>query len=90
MRFQWNQVLKQSRNAVCPKESCVYNEIGYCDEPFINYGNGDAECHEMTYRQVVQMLGLHPDKTGGVTQDGSAGRGDNNRNKRCPASPSKS
>lgn len=60
MRRQWNQYLKPVRDAVCPRESCVYNEHGYCDEPYINYGNGDAECHSMSYRQVVEILGVAP------------------------------
>lgn len=28
MRFQWNQKLKPARDVVCPRESCVYNELG--------------------------------------------------------------
>lgn len=71
MRFQWNHILKQARDCVCPKESCVYNKLGYCDEPFINYSNGDAECYDMSYRQVVVMLGLRPTGTNITAAAGS-------------------
>jgi hypothetical protein len=56
MRKQWNQKLKPIRDVPCPRSLCVYNEDGICDEPWINYGNSDAECHDMTYKEVVTML----------------------------------
>ena len=40
----------------CPRHDCVYNSAGLCDEPRINRGNGDAECHRMSVKDVLQML----------------------------------
>ena len=40
----------------CPKEACVYNVAGSCDEPCINKGNGDAQCHKMSNKAVINML----------------------------------
>jgi hypothetical protein len=56
MRKQWHRILKRHRDVTCPRVFCVYNEDGKCDEPYINYGNGDAECHDMSYKDVVTML----------------------------------
>lgn len=64
-RKQWNQILKAVEDVPCPRASCVYNENGICGDPDINYGNGDAECHRMSYKQVVTMLGLSDYKFGG-------------------------
>jgi len=36
--------------------SCVYNENGICDDPFINHGNGDASCYRMPAKKVLEML----------------------------------
>lgn len=63
-RKQWNQILKVQRDTPCDRLVCVYNEDGICDEPYINFGNGDAECHDMTYKEVVTMLGLQNYKWG--------------------------
>lgn len=43
----------------CPVRACVYNgekRLGYCENPRINSGNGDAACHKMTAEQVTSML----------------------------------
>ena len=42
----------------CPRHDCVYNKAGFCDEPRINRGNGDAECHKMSVKDVLAMLGV--------------------------------
>lgn len=47
----------------CPKEECVYNKSGLCDEPRINKGNGDAECHKMNNKDLLVMLGIVKAKT---------------------------
>lgn len=42
----------------CPTASCVYNEDGFCDDPRINKGNGDAECHGVSNKALLRRLGL--------------------------------
>lgn len=42
----------------CPQHECVYNKAGFCDEPRINRGNGDALCHKMSVSKVLEMLGV--------------------------------
>jgi hypothetical protein len=46
----------------------VYNQAGICDEPRINKGNSDAECHRFLNKAVLAMLGvdenLRPKKGG--------------------------
>lgn len=40
----------------CMKTTCVYAVDGICDEPRINKGNGDAECHRLSNKRVLQIL----------------------------------
>lgn len=40
----------------CPKERCVYNTDGVCDEPRINKGNSDSLCFRMSNKYVIEML----------------------------------
>lgn len=35
---------------------CVYREKGVCNHPNVNSGNGDAACHRMSTRKVMQAL----------------------------------
>lgn len=43
----------------CRMSGCVYRgEDGICDEPQINYGNGDAVCHALTPLVVLRLLGI--------------------------------
>lgn len=42
----------------CIKNGCIYNDEGLCDEPFINYGNSDAECFGERPRIVLKWLGV--------------------------------
>lgn len=56
------------RPTPCPRTGCVYNQAGICDEPRINKGNSDAECHRFLNKAVLAMLGvdenLRPKKGG--------------------------
>lgn len=38
------------------EKPCAYRQDGYCDDPRINKGNGDAACHRMLNRDVLAML----------------------------------
>lgn len=44
----------------CPMLECVYNgeraPKGYCDDPRINHGNGDALCHRWKAGKVIDVL----------------------------------
>ena len=35
---------------------CVYKEQGVCNNPNVNSGNGDAACHKMSARKVMQAI----------------------------------
>ncbi len=40
----------------CPMRHCVYNELGECDEPRLNKGNGDSLCHKWSNKDLLAML----------------------------------
>lgn len=51
---------EQSR---CPRTTCAYNshsrgcfDGGTCDEPRINKGNSDADCHSMSNKDLLALL----------------------------------
>lgn len=47
-----------STPCVCPQSACVYNRgaAGVCDDPQNNHGNGDAECHRTSPKDLIAML----------------------------------
>lgn len=47
-----------TKRTYCLVTACVYNEDNHCDDPAINKGNSDAECHKLTNKQVLEVLGL--------------------------------
>lgn len=40
----------------CSKHDCIYNDGGICDDPFINYGNSDADCFGIRPRIVLTWI----------------------------------
>jgi len=48
---------------ICPVTQCIYNGYeddnlgpGICSNPYINSGNGDAECYRWRARRIVEMV----------------------------------